>query len=129
MGGIGRDLKRKAEALGMKVQYHNRKELDGDLASGAKYVGFEELLRTSDVISLNLPLNVSLLSPSSPLGTPILLSLPASPSSRIEFAFWQPALAPHEPYPCLLFLQYAPQFSLILSISLTHFYTQNLSRT
>lgn len=61
MGGIGRDLKRKAEALGMRVQYHNRKELDGELAGGAKYVGFDELLRTSDVISLNLPLNVGLL--------------------------------------------------------------------
>ncbi|MCJ1461520.1 hypothetical protein MMC07_000117 [Pseudocyphellaria aurata] len=57
MGGIGRDLKRRAEALGMKVQYHNRKELDAKLAGGARYVGFEELLRTSDVISLNLPLN------------------------------------------------------------------------
>lgn len=59
MGGIGRDLKKKAEAFGMKVQYHNRKELDGNLAGGAKYVEFEELLRTSDVISLNIPLNVS----------------------------------------------------------------------
>lgn len=72
-GGRGRDLKRKAEALGMKVQYHNRKELDGDLAGGAKYVGFEELLKTSDVISLNLPLNVGPLSPSSPFGIPLLL--------------------------------------------------------
>lgn len=59
MGGIGRDLKRKAEAMGLRVQYHNRKELNEDLAGGAKYVGFEELLRTSDVISLNLPLNPS----------------------------------------------------------------------
>lgn len=59
MGGIGRDMKKKAEALGMRVQYHNRKELDGELSGGAKYVSFEELLATSDVISLNLPLNVS----------------------------------------------------------------------
>ncbi|KAI9814433.1 MAG: hypothetical protein M1827_003289 [Pycnora praestabilis] len=57
MGGIGRNLKKKAEAFGMKVQYHNRKELPEELSGGAKYVSFEELLATSDVISLNLPLN------------------------------------------------------------------------
>lgn len=60
MGGIGRDLKKKAEALGMKVQYHNRNKLGEEMSGGAKYVGFEELLETSDVISLNVPLNVSL---------------------------------------------------------------------
>ena len=60
MGGIGRELKKKAEvALGMRVQYHNRRELDAKLAAGASYVSFEDLLATSDVISLNLPLNVS----------------------------------------------------------------------
>ena len=58
MGGIGRDFKKKAEALGMKVQYHNRSKLSDDMSGGAKYVGFEELLGTSDVISLNVPLNV-----------------------------------------------------------------------
>lgn len=62
MGGIGRDFKKKAEALGMQVQYHNRNKLNEDMSGGAKYVGFEELLGTSDVISLNVPLNVSLLS-------------------------------------------------------------------
>ena len=60
MGGIGRDLKKKAEALGMKVQYHNRSKLSDEMSGGAKYVGFEELLGSSDVISLNVPLNVSL---------------------------------------------------------------------
>jgi len=63
MGGIGRNLKKKAEAFGMIVQYHNRSQLSEELSGGAKYVSFEELLRTSDVLSLNLPLNVSLLSP------------------------------------------------------------------
>ncbi|KAL6717917.1 glyoxylate reductase [Lecanora helva] len=57
MGGIGRDLKKKAEALGMKVQYHNRNPLPVELSGDAKYVGFEELLETSDVISVNVPLN------------------------------------------------------------------------
>ncbi len=59
MGGIGRNLKKKAEAFGMKVHYHNRNQLSEELSGGAKYVGFEELLKTSDVVSLNLPLNVS----------------------------------------------------------------------
>jgi len=57
MGGIGRNLKTKAEAFRMKVQYHNRKRLPQDQEDGAKYVSFDELLATSDVISLNLPLN------------------------------------------------------------------------
>ena len=59
MGGIGRNLKKKAEAFGMTVQYHNRSKLSDELSSGAKYVSFDELLSTSDVLSLNLPLNVS----------------------------------------------------------------------
>jgi len=59
MGGIGRNLKRKAEAFSMRVQYHNRKRLPEDQEAGAKYVSFDELLATSDVLSLNLPLNVS----------------------------------------------------------------------
>jgi len=60
MGGIGRNLKKKAEAFGMTVQYHNRSKLCGELSGGAKYVSFDELLSTSDVLSLNLPLNVSI---------------------------------------------------------------------
>ena len=58
MGGIGRNLKRKAESFGMKIIYHNRKELSSEMAGGAEYVSFEDLLKTSDVLSLNLPLNV-----------------------------------------------------------------------
>ncbi|PSN73114.1 glyoxylate reductase [Corynespora cassiicola Philippines] len=57
MGGIGRNLKKKAEAFSMRVIYHNRCRLSPELAAGAEYVSFEELLSTSDVISLNLPLN------------------------------------------------------------------------
>ncbi|RMX92450.1 hypothetical protein D0867_09705 [Hortaea werneckii] len=59
MGGIGRNMMRKCEAFGMKAIYHNRKKLSEELAGGAEYVGFEELLARSDVLSLNLPLNVS----------------------------------------------------------------------
>ncbi|KOS19449.1 putative 2-hydroxyacid dehydrogenase [Escovopsis weberi] len=57
MGGIGRNMARKARAFGMRIRYHNRKQLSPDLEEGAEYVGFEQLLRESDVLSLNLPLN------------------------------------------------------------------------
>ncbi|KAJ5779508.1 hypothetical protein N7457_007228 [Penicillium paradoxum] len=57
MGGIGRNLKKKAEAFGMKVIYHNRRKLSDEISAGAQYVSFDELLSSSDVVSLNLPLN------------------------------------------------------------------------
>ncbi|KAK9459332.1 D-isomer specific 2-hydroxyacid dehydrogenase [Lipomyces oligophaga] len=59
MGGIGRAVKKRAEAFGMTVQYYNRRELSPEMSAGAKYVSFDELLATSDVISLNLPLNAN----------------------------------------------------------------------
>jgi lactate dehydrogenase-like 2-hydroxyacid dehydrogenase len=59
MGGIGRNLKKKAEVFGMKVVYHNRARLTDDLADGAEYVSFDELLARSDVLSVHVPLNVS----------------------------------------------------------------------
>lgn len=58
MGGIGRNVARKAKAFGMRVRYHNRRRLSGELEEGAEYVDFETLLKESDVLSLNLPLNV-----------------------------------------------------------------------
>ncbi|TQN73990.1 putative 2-hydroxyacid dehydrogenase [Colletotrichum shisoi] len=59
MGGIGRNFAKKAAAFGMSVRYFNRTRLDAALEAecGAEYVDFETLLRESDVISLNLPLN------------------------------------------------------------------------
>lgn len=57
MGGIGRNLKKKAEVFGMNTIYHNRKQLDPEQADGAEYVSFDDLLARSDVLSLNLPLN------------------------------------------------------------------------
>lgn len=59
MGGVGRTLKRRTDAFDMKVIYHNRNQLPPHLEGGAVYVSFDELLAQSDVISLNLPLNVS----------------------------------------------------------------------
>lgn len=57
MGGIGRNMKKKCDAFGMRTIYHNRNPLSDELAGGAEYVSFDELLAQSDVLSLNLPLN------------------------------------------------------------------------
>jgi D-3-phosphoglycerate dehydrogenase len=57
MGGIGRNMKRKAAVFGVTTIYHNRNKLSDDQADGAEYVSFEDLLKRSDVLSLNLPLN------------------------------------------------------------------------
>jgi lactate dehydrogenase-like 2-hydroxyacid dehydrogenase len=59
MGGIGRALAKRARALGMTIQYHNRNRLSPELEQGAEYVSREQLLATSDVVSLNLPLNAA----------------------------------------------------------------------
>ncbi|EEU43007.1 uncharacterized protein NECHADRAFT_47224 [Fusarium vanettenii 77-13-4] len=59
MGGIGRNVARKARAFGMTIRYHNRQQLSPELEEGAEYVDFETLLKESDVLSLNLPLNPS----------------------------------------------------------------------
>ncbi|KAL1994151.1 hypothetical protein VTN49DRAFT_2820 [Thermomyces lanuginosus] len=59
MGGIGREVARRARAFGMNIIYHNRNRLSPELEDGAKYVSFDELLAQSDVFSLNLALNAS----------------------------------------------------------------------
>lgn len=41
----------------MTTIYHNRRKLDPEMAGGAEYVSFEDLLKKSDVLSLNLPSN------------------------------------------------------------------------
>jgi D-3-phosphoglycerate dehydrogenase len=43
----------------MKIQYHNRHPLPASKAGDVAYVSFEELISTSDVISLNLALTHS----------------------------------------------------------------------
>ena len=61
MGGIGRNMAKKALAFGMEIRYYNRTRLDESVEKeiSAEYVDFDTLLRQSDVLSLNLPLNVS----------------------------------------------------------------------
>lgn len=60
MGGIGTAVAKRAQPFGLHLQYHNRSCVpDTQNKTGAKYVSFEELLRTSDIISVHLPLNAS----------------------------------------------------------------------
>ncbi|KAF4925804.1 putative 2-hydroxyacid dehydrogenase [Colletotrichum viniferum] len=59
MGRIGRAVKRRAEPFGLHAIYHNRKPLSDELAAGTPYVSFDELLRTSDVISVHVPLSAA----------------------------------------------------------------------
>ena len=62
MGRIGQALARRAVASGMRIIYHNRKPIPvSNLESGLlnpdtiTYVSKEQLLRTADFVSLNLP--------------------------------------------------------------------------
>jgi len=59
MGGIGQAVASRARAFGMKIQYHNRNRLPEEQEQGAQYVSFDDLMKTSDVLSLNLALNES----------------------------------------------------------------------
>ncbi len=58
MGAIGKALARRAVASGMTVVYHNRNRLDALVEErfNATYLPLDELLGTSDVVSLNMPL-------------------------------------------------------------------------
>jgi lactate dehydrogenase-like 2-hydroxyacid dehydrogenase len=93
MGGIGRNMARKARVFDMAIRYHNRTRLPEDVEReiGAEYVSFDELLATSDVLSLNLPLNVGLPCGSHCLLPPLTLFLCFSSSS--------PARATSSPMP------------------------------
>lgn len=59
MGRIGKALARRAVACGMKINYHNRTPLKPaeEAEYKAKFLPLGDLLRCSDVISLNCPLN------------------------------------------------------------------------
>lgn len=57
MGRIGQQVARFAKALGMKIIYHNRHELDKKLEEelDAKYVDFDTLVKEADFLSLHAP--------------------------------------------------------------------------
>ena len=57
MGGIGQALAERARAFGMEVTYHNRQPVDRftEERLGAIYLPLDELLLTSDVVSVNCP--------------------------------------------------------------------------
>jgi phosphoglycerate dehydrogenase-like enzyme len=59
LGNIGKKVARRAVAFDMTVQYYDLARLteDQDDAMGVRFVLFGELLRTSDVVSLHVPLD------------------------------------------------------------------------
>ncbi|KAG0649153.1 2-hydroxyacid dehydrogenase [Hyphodiscus hymeniophilus] len=62
LGAIGKHLAKKAAAFNFKVQYHNRTRLssaDEALYNATYCPTLENLLQTSDVISVNCPLNAT----------------------------------------------------------------------
>ena len=58
MGRIGKAVARRALASGMTIAYHNRNRLTSieEKLYSAKYMSLDELVATSDVLSLNAPL-------------------------------------------------------------------------
>ncbi|KAF8982957.1 hypothetical protein BGZ46_000305 [Entomortierella lignicola] len=64
MGGIGRAVAKRVQAMGMKVIYHNRRPVSEALLEKEPYLKettyiskFDELLKTSDVVSIHVPLS------------------------------------------------------------------------
>jgi phosphoglycerate dehydrogenase-like enzyme len=61
LGTIGKKVARLAQAFGMRVQYYDIARLseDAEDALGVRFRLLRELLQTSDVVSLHVPLNAS----------------------------------------------------------------------
>jgi phosphoglycerate dehydrogenase-like enzyme len=61
LGTIGKKVARMAKGFGMRIQYYDIQRLTEDQEDqlGVKFRLLRELLRTSDVVSLNVPLNAS----------------------------------------------------------------------
>ncbi|MCB9845948.1 MAG: 3-phosphoglycerate dehydrogenase [Phycisphaeraceae bacterium] len=54
LGRVGSGVARAAAGLGMRVLYHDLREIPGAERAGASPVGFEELLRASDILSIHV---------------------------------------------------------------------------
>jgi phosphoglycerate dehydrogenase-like enzyme len=61
LGNIGRKVARRAQAFEMRVQYFDIRRLSGDEedALGVRFALFPELLKTSDIVTLHVPLDAS----------------------------------------------------------------------
>src|SRR5258708_9390451 len=61
LGNIGKKVARRAKAFDMRIQYYdiNRLTADQEDALGIRFALFPELLKTSDVVSLHVPLDLS----------------------------------------------------------------------
>jgi len=61
LGNIGKKVARRAKAFDMRIQYYdvNRMTADQEDALGVRFALFPELLKTSDVVSLHVPLDKS----------------------------------------------------------------------
>jgi len=59
LGTIGKKVVRRAAAFGVRIQYYDIARLteEAEDALGVRFVLFPELLRTSDIVSLHVPLN------------------------------------------------------------------------
>jgi glyoxylate reductase len=59
MGGIGEALAERARAFGMRVLYSNRRRVAPEVEArlGARRLDLDEMLATSDVVSINCPYN------------------------------------------------------------------------
>ena len=58
MGSIGIAFAKRCLALGCSIQYHNRKQSD-DAPEAVNFVTFDELLASSDVLFVSVPLNAN----------------------------------------------------------------------
>lgn len=57
MGGIGREVAKRARGFDMRIVYHNRRRDEAaERELGARYCSLDELLEQSDFVSLNMPL-------------------------------------------------------------------------
>jgi phosphoglycerate dehydrogenase-like enzyme len=57
-GSIGQEIAKYAKVFGTRILYHNRKKLDENIEQnlGLEYTSLEDILKKSDVLSVNVPL-------------------------------------------------------------------------